>query len=428
MAVPSFIPCPTGDVGDLCGPGGHCVNITGDAWICSCDAPWGNMGDLVVDRQMACLVHGQARAVVWSVCLITWLLVITCAALTAWRLFSFVVSSARRNSEIILLSMKCIHGALFVTTACLALSSPKNVVGLDLTTTVIYALASTFFWIEYKLFLTIPTLSSVTSIALAIAPGPMKIYLRTAPVLLIMSTFVSLGVVAMCFQRGKDPSPALIGSIHIELNGVIGVFLLGSHMLTMTVILRKFDEIKSSSKHEPDSNVNAQLLKLVSVESKIRKLRNETLFLVLTFPPLLILYGAIPVLRNLCSYFLPLAWSCAGLVTLRFIYMSHLTVKIHLKRARTDPSTTPNRPHDEEGLDGLTIKDITDLTPFNSSSASEMSPMAAISRMARRRKKRKPKFINAMTRVDEERTGAVTRVEEQFTVMDSNEVSKSANI
>jgi hypothetical protein len=316
-------------------------------------------------------------------------------------------------------------------------SGPDRVIGLDMATTIIYALAASFFWVEYKLFLIIPTLSSAIGIARVIAPGPMKWYTMSAPILLCLSTLVSFSVLAMIYQKGSDPPPAFFGTLHIVLNGTIGMFLLGSYAVAMTVILRQFHRMRSSkSDFNSNSNnnlqstgvaPNIQFSKLGSVETKIRRLRNETVFLILVFPPCLITYGAIPEARMLSCYFLPLAWSATGLVTLRFIYMSHQTLMIHLRRARTDP-TTP-MPNDQQLDTALGSGDqsahTTDMSPFSSS---DLSARSAIRTIARKRKKRRPKFINAMTRVEEEKTNAVlTKVEEALTVMESNEVSRSAN-
>src|SRR5262249_10903962 len=140
--------------------------------------------------------------------------------------------------------------------------------------------------------------------------------------------------------------------------------------------------------------------------------------------PALLIIGLVPELRLLSSYFVPLAWALAAGVTLRFIYMSHVTVRIHMKRAKFGVNSNAAYPaqHDED--EEITARDTTDLSPFNSS---DVSPMVLISRIAKKRMQRRTKFINSMTRVEEERTNAFSRTDEPFSMMEkTDEISKSA--
>jgi len=217
----------------------------------------------------------------------------------------------------------------------------------------------------------------------------------------------------------SDPgarSSTFWGTLHIVLFGTLGVVLIACHTIAMTAILRKFEAINSSQ-------TNHERSKIMNLESRLRQLRREHIALIAGLFPLLFLFALVPVLRNLMCYFLALAWACAGVVTLRFIYFSQDTVYIYLRRNRMEmrsmepdgvlPRVTPEPDSTSEKRGGF------------SSSVGEAR--AAISRLANRHR-RKPKFINAMTRVteiDEEKTIAYTIVDEPLSNINSNEFSSS---
>lgn len=346
--------------------------------------------------------------------------------------------------------MKALHASLFMVVAFLEISSPEErVIGKDLATTVVYSLASTLFWIEYKLFLLIPTLSSVTAIARVIAPKPMALYTKATPFLMILTlvaNFIILGMVST-FNTGQNELYAII---HIEASAIGGFLMLGSSVLAMTAILNKFKDMLSSSAQQQQqqqqpqqqqqqqqqgqetNNGSNQRSKLGNVEEKIRHLRYETLFLLTVFPCSLAVFGAVSTLRDWSVYLLALVWAAAAIVTLRFIYMSHETVQIHMKRGKTDAASYAGGQlvlySDGDGNNGKsTQNDTSDYSPFSSSFDNAKH---AISSIAKRRKKRKPKFVNAMTRVEEERTAALmSKMEgDSLTFINSNDTSNQLSM
>ena len=97
--------------------------------------------------------------------------------------------------------------------------------------------------------------------------------------------------------------------------------------------------------------------------------------------------------------------------------MYHQEVVIHMRRAKAADPTSPmqnEQPLSTAMGSGDQSVNTFELSPLRSSP--EFSAKSAIMTIARKRKKRRPKFINAMTRVEEEKTiAALTKVEETFT-------------
>jgi len=444
-----------------CGEHGHCDNgseIWKEEWICTCDYPWINIGDLNIDPTRKCEVYSPGVRIVWGLCACSWLFVLLCALITAHRLRIAAPPSAKRTAETTLLSLKAVHAVMFIVVALLEISSPYRVVGRDIATTVCYAIATTLFWIEYKLFLVLPTLSSVTALARVIAPRPMQLYTRTAPLLVALAILGNFSVLGMVFTE-ENQRRIIFGIVHVELSATIALAMLGSSFLAMTAILRKFRTMLSESNPRSNnggasstpivlpsgtasraatssSSQHQQRSKIENVVVKIRQLRIETGMLIIVVVPGLIIYGVVAPFREWGVYLIGLVWSFAGLVTLRFIYMSHQTVQIHHRRNKTDgPSPLHQQPgigggfaenklmnDEDEEEEKPTAPSAEGYTPFSSSIDSARH---AISSMARRRKKRRPKFVNAMTRVEEERTAAlISRADvEAFTHVETNEMS-----
>jgi hypothetical protein len=395
------------------------------------------MGQLINDPTRPCYINRQGEIAALSVYVTGWGVVLLFAGSTAYKMNRHVQPSRRQKSEVMLLSLKCVYASLFLISGLLAISAPARAIGVSFDTSLVYAFATVSFWIEYKLFLDVPTLSSVTAIAYVIAPHTMRMYMLATPAILITCTALSFLILGMVNRDpSATPSAETIGTLHVGLSGGIGFILLGSHALTMTIILRKFNEMQVSQSKQasarpttttPDKNSGSQLQKLGNVEGKIRQLRNETAFLAMSLPPALILLSAVSEIRAQTPYLLPLGWTSVAIVVIRFVYMSNQTVRIHLRRQKTDAiSASPDlqlRSADGVGDKDFTARDTTDASPMNSGEV--RTAFSAISNLAKKRKKRRQKFINLMTRVEEEKSAAMTKVEERFTVVDTNEFSHS---
>lgn len=387
---------------------GTCLNTT--SMTCECPFPWKSQGDMAVDSSWGCDVNQYGVVAVWTIVLVVWLIVFLSAAWTM-KVANELDSSRRKSTELCLLCLKLMQGTLFITAAGLQMSSRDRIIGVDLATTLICSTGVALFWLDFHFFLTMQTLSNVTSLAVSLSGRKKLWYDQLMPFMACATTVISYIPVLTIYFASSAVVLALLHNIFFALF-LIG--LLTYYTVNMTFVLRDLNAILAMV--SSSTRATAERNRVIRVRNQVAEFRLESFFQI-SVAPIVIVLTCIPiVLQFALAYAYALVWASAGWAEARYIYVSYQTMISKRQRRQLnseDSEQTPKVAAKVTDSDAAAAggRNYSSGSPTSAASTGQPTSFHSNSAGGKHHKftpKRNKKPIKVLSPVEEERTVALT--------------------